>query len=220
MQGISATVNQDPTQPIDGSSDFNLWMAFLNRAQAEYVQAYDWEELRKLYWPTFSGLTNATIPMPSDYRKISAPVLNYSFGIQDGQPWEEVPADHLQFKNPESDFFFYTFGDPANGYFLQWYPATIASGTSLSIPYYSVPTSLASATQELGMIDPEFLTQRVIAYVFESRSDPRYQDEENKARERLLNMVENSSVSKFNSYVNPIRIMTSEQRRSFRLGRN
>lgn len=220
MQHISATVNQDPTQPTDGSTDFNLWMAFLNRAQIEWAEAWDWEELRKVYYPTISGTTTATIPLPQDFRKMSAPVLNYSVGISDGQPWEEVPADRLQFKNISSDYFFIHTGDLSNGHFLQWYPATLASGASLAIPYYSMPTSLASATQYPVVPDSEFLAQRVIAYVLESRSDPRYQDEENKARERLLTMVENANLMKFNSYVNPIKIMTMEQRKAFRLGRN
>jgi len=173
---ISSTVNQDPTQPVDGSTDFNLWMSFINRAQIEWAESYDWEELRKLYYPTISGTTTATIPLPADFRKMSAPVLNYSVGIQDGQPWEEVPADRLAFKNISSDRFFILTGDPFNGHFLQWYPATIASGASLAIPYYSMPTSLASATQYPVAPDSEFLAQRVIAYVLESRSDPRYQD--------------------------------------------
>lgn len=220
FQHIGATVNQDPTQPADGSADFNLWLAFLNRAQIEWAEAYDWEELRKVYYPSIQGATNATITLPADFRKLSAPILNYSVGIQDGQPWEEVPADRLQFKNTQSDRFFVETGDPFNGHYLQWYPATMASGASIAIPYYSMPTSLASATQFPVMPDSEFLAQRVIAYVLESRSDPRYQDEENKARERLMNMVENASLMKFNSYVNPIRIMTTENRRSFRLGRN
>lgn len=220
MQHIGATVNQDPTQPADGSTDFNLWVSFLNRSQIEWAEAYDWEELRKVYRPTIGGTTNATIALPDDFRKISAPILNYSVGINDGQPWEEVPADRLSFKNPVSDMFFIITGDPAFGHFMQWYPATLGSGASLAIPYYSMPTSLASATQFPVMPDSEFLAQRVIAYVLESRSDPRYQDEENKARERLLQMVENAELMKYSSHVNPIRIMTAEQRKSFRLGRN
>lgn len=217
---IGSTVNQDPTVPTDGSADWSLWMSFLNRAQIEWAESYDWEELRKVFYPSVSGFTNATIALPQDFRKVSAPILNYSVGIQDGQPWMEQAADRLQYMNNSSDRFFIITGDPFNGHYMQWYPATLASGASVSIPYYSMPTSLASSTQIPVMPDSEFLAQRVIAYVLESRSDPRYQDEENKARERLLQMVENATLMKFNSYVNPIRILTPENRKSFRLGRN
>ncbi len=217
---IGATVNQDPTPPSDGGADFMLWMSFLNRAQVEWAESYDWEELRKVFYPQIGGTTNVTIALPLDFRKLSAPILNYSVGIQDGQPWMEEPADRLQFHNLQNDRFFVVTGEPFGGHFMQWYPATLASGASIAIPYYSMPTSLASATQIPVMPDSEYMAQRVIAYVLESRSDPRYQDEENKARERLLNMVNNAQVMKFNSYENPIRIMTSENRRAFRLGRN
>lgn len=220
MANIGSTVNQDPTVPTNGSADFNLWLSFMNRAQVEWAESHDWEELRKIYYPTITGLTNLTINLPLDFRKLSAPILNYSFGIADGQPWEEVPADRIQFKNLQSDRFFSLGGDPFNGHFLNWYPMTLASGASIAIPYYSMPTALAAAGDVPMIPDSEFLAQRTIAYVLESRSDSRYQDEEEKARERLLQMVENSDLMKFNSYVNPIRIMTAENRRSFRLGRN
>ena len=216
---IGSTVNQDPSVPTDGSADFLLWMSFLNRAQIEWAESYDWEELRKVYYPSITGFSQATIALPLDFRKLSAPILNYSVGIQDGQPWEEVPADRLQWKNTVSDRFFIVTGD-SNGHYMNWYPATIASGASIAIPYYSMPTSLASVTQYTVTPDGEYLAQRVIAYVLETRSDPRYQDEEQKARERLLQMVENANLIKFSSYVNPVRIMTQENRKSFRLGRN
>ena len=220
MGHCGLTVNQDGAVPTVGSADFNLWLGFLNRSQQEAAQAHDWEELRKVYQPAIGGMTNATISLPADYRKMSAPVLNFSVGVQDGQPWEEVPADRLQFKNTTSDRFFIVTGDPSGGHYMKWNPATLASGASIYIPYYAIPTPLTALTDTPWLPDSEFLTQRTIAYVLESRSDPRYQDEELKARERLMQMVENSNLAKYNSYNNPIKIMTSEQRRGFRLGRN
>jgi len=220
MQHIGGTVNQDASVPTDGGADSTLWLNFLNRAQIEWAEVWDWEELRKVFYPTILGTTNLTIPLPLDFRKLSAPVLNYSYGISDGQPWEEVPADRIQFKNLQADRFFTVTGEPFGGYFLQWYPNPLESGASGGIPYYSTPTSLASQSTMPACPNSEFLAQRVIAYILESRSDPRYQDEEIKARNMLNQMVENSQLMKFSSYVNPINIITREQRRSFRIGRN
>ncbi|MFQ6413442.1 hypothetical protein, partial [Streptococcus pneumoniae] len=86
---------------------------------------------------------------------------------------------------------FYVQGDPNGGFNLQWNPGDTtkigASGATIALSYYSMPTSLVSASQYPVIPDSEFLTQRTIAYVLEARSDPRYQDEERKARERLIN---------------------------------
>jgi hypothetical protein len=49
LQNISATVNQDQTQPTDGGADFLLWLNFINRAQIEWAEAIDWEQLKKTY---------------------------------------------------------------------------------------------------------------------------------------------------------------------------
>lgn len=220
LKSISATVNQDPTQPTDGSADFLLWIQFINRAQIEWAEAFDWDVLLKTYSPAIQGTSTATIALPQDFRKLSGPVKNWSTGLTDGEDWSEEIPDRLSAHRLANDKFFILHGDESNGFFLNWYPATLASGASITIPYYSMPTSLASATQFPVIPDSEFLVTRTIAYVLEARSDPRFQSQEVKARERLLNMVENSSVAKYNSYVNPIKIYSPEARKNFRFGRN
>lgn len=220
LQHISATVNQDPTQPTDGGADFLLWLQFINRAQIEWAEAFDWEVLIKTFKPPISGTSQATIPLPQDFRKLAGPVKNWSTGVTGGEDWAEELPERISTRNINSDKFFLVAGDISNGMNLLWYPATLASGASITIPYYSMPTSLASATQYPVIPDSEFLVNRTIGYVLEARSDPRYQDQERKARERLLEMIENSSVAKYNSYVNPIKIFSTENRKGFRMGRN
>lgn len=222
MQNISATVNQDPTQPTDGSADFLLWLQFINRAQIEWAETYDWEVLRTKYYPSLgiSPASMASIGLPADFRKLSGPVVNYSTGVAGGESWPQIkPEDQLLY-SPNGDKFFTVNGDPSNGYYLLWSPGTLTSGATVEIPYYSMPTSLVSATQYPVMPDSEFLVNRTVAYVLEARSDPRYQDQERKARERLLQMVENQNLDKFNPYTGPIPVTTPERRNHFRFGRN
>ncbi len=226
LQNIGATVNQDPTQPTDGGADFLLWLQFINRAQVEWAESFDWEVLKKHYYTTLiipSGGSMASVGLPLDFRKLSGPVVNYSTGVAGGETFQEILPER-QLEYAPTDKWFYVFGDISNGYSLQWNPGSTtnigASGATLSITYYSIPTSLASATQYPVVPDSEFLTQRAIAYVLEARSDPRYQDEEQKARERLIAMVDNASIAKYNSYVNPIKVLTPENKQNFRLGRN
>lgn len=226
LQNISATVNQDPTQPTDGGADFLLWINFINRAQIEWAESYDWEQLKKNHYSTLvipATASTASVGLPLDFRKLAGPVINYSTGVNGGEGWPEIlPERRLEYD--ANDKWFFIQGDPSNGYSLQWNPGSTtnigASGASIFVPYYSMPTSLVSSTQFPVVPDSEFLTQRAIAYVLEARSDPRYQDEEQKARERLVTMVENASIAKYNSYVSPIKILTPENRSGFRLGRN
>ena len=222
LQNISATVNQDPSQPTDGSADWLLWMQFINRSQVEWAESNDWEQLKKYYYPIISQLSPSSyssVGLPGDFRKLAGPIINYSTGIDGGESWPEIlPERKLLYRT--ADKWFFVFGDPSNGYSLQWNPGTLASGVTLEISYYSMPTSLVSSSQYPVTPDSEFLTQRTIAYVLEARSDPRYQDEERKARERLLTMIENGNVAKYESYVSPQRILTPENRGGFRVGRN
>jgi len=221
MQNVSATVNQDPTQPTDGGADFLLWLQFINRAQIEWAEANDWEVLRKNYYPTLAenSASMASIGLPLDFRKLSGPVLNYSSGVDGGETWPEIPTERTKMFSTEDKFFTIN-GDPSNGYYLLWNPGTLTSGATVEIPYYSMPTSLASATQFPLVPDSEFLTNRTIAYILESRSDPRFQEQETKARERLLMMIENANLAKYEPYTNNVRVITPENKFSFRFGRN
>lgn len=227
MQNIGSTVNQDPTQPSDGGADWTLWLQFINRSQVEWAESNDWEVLKRTFYATValgSGYSMASIGLPSDYRKLAGPIVNWSSGISGGETWAEILPERKEEYDPTDDKYFWVQGDPSNGYSLQWnvvyWTMPGGSGATIEINYYSMPTSLVSATQYPVVPDSEFLTQRTIAYVLESRSDPRYQDMEQKARERLITMVENANVAKFESYVNPIRILTPENRQHFRFGKN
>lgn len=222
MSNISSTVNQDPTQPTSGSADFLLWIQFINRAQVEWAEAYDWEVTKVLYHPTVATNTLSSftsIGLPLNFRKLGGPVINYSSGLNGGETWPQELPEHV-LEHADSDKFFTVNGDPSNGYYLLWSPGTLVSGASIEINYYSMPTTLTASNDVPIMPDSEFLVNRTVAYVLEARSDPRYQDQERKAREKLLQMIDNQNLDKFNPYTNPLPVLTPERRNHFRFGRN
>ena len=214
---VSALVNQDQTQPVAGSTDYNLWMEFLQRAQIEWSESYDFEELRKTFYPTITG-TGATIALPSDFKKVAGSPIYWNVN-SNGQPWAEVLPEQRTLYSI-NDKYFYIMGNQNTGFNMLWNPPTLNSGSSVEIPYFAIPASLASSGQITVCPDSQFLADRVIAYVLEARYDSRFQEMEAKARERLMMMVENQNLKKYSSYATPAYVLSQTRKMGFRMGRD
>lgn len=216
---VAATVNLDQTQPAVGGTDYNLWLEFLQRSQAEWEQAYDWEELRTFFYPNITGATTATISLPADFRKVAGPPINWSQSNTNGVGWPEIRPEQRLLQSIQ-DRYYYILGNQNAGFSMIWNPGTLNSGSSIEIQYFAIPASLASSGQVTTCPDSQFLADRTIAYILEARYDNRYQSVEVKARERLLQMITNEDAKKYNSYANPNLVITPEKRQAFRLGRD
>ena len=72
MSRVANTVNQSADAPTAASDEWNLWIAFINRALEEWSSSHDWESLRKTYFAGITGLSQATVAMPQDFRKLAA----------------------------------------------------------------------------------------------------------------------------------------------------
>ena len=219
MQDIAVSVNQDTTMPTAGGDEFNLWLRFINRSVNEWAEAHDWEELRKEFRPTISGLTNVTIALPTDFRQLAAAPVYYGTNVAGGEEWPEILPEQ-QFLKATTDHWAQIRGDINSGYNLLWNPGTIASGATVSIQYFSIPTALASPAQIPIVPDSQFLVDRTIAYIWEVRSDPRFQQQESKSRQKLLLMVENANLKKFSSYAGANPVLGTLQRLNWRVGRD
>ena len=218
MVQIASTVNQEAAAPTAASDEYNLWLEYINRALFEWSQATDWEVLRKTYYPAVTGTSTATVSMPLDFRKLAAEPRVYG-QVTEGVPFPEIPQEQIGLYN-SNDKFITVRGDMSSGFNIIFHPATLASGTSLEFQYFSMPTSLTSSAQIPIIPDSQFLIDRTIAYIFEARSDSRFQLEENKAREKLLNMIENNTALHYSSYAGPNPVMSTNQKTGFRIGRN
>jgi len=219
MQSIAATVNQESTAPTAGGDEYNLWLEYINRALFEWANATDWEVLRKTFYPSVTIISGATIPMPLDFRKIAAEPRLYTDGIEIGIPFPEILPEQTGLHS-EITKYITVRGDTSAGYNILFHPATMSSGASLEVQYYSTPTSLATTTEIPVIPDSQFLVDRTIAYIFEARSDSRFQLEENKARDKLLNMIENNNATKYDSYAGQNPVLSTMQKSGFRVGRD
>lgn len=221
MQAVAATVNQESSAPATGGAEHSLWLEFINRGVREWSEAQDWEALKKTFQPGVTGVSCATVSLPADFKKLAeSPSLNLSGDDEGGTLYPEILREERYLYN-ETDNYVYQAGNAMDGYSLIWHPGTLASGASINIVYYSIPTSLASPSDVAAVPDSEYLIDRTIAYIFEARSDPRFQGQETKARERLLSMIEDANLSKYNSYSNPNYVQTAPLRKmGFRVGRD
>ena len=188
----------------------------MNRAYQEWGGAYDWESLRKEIFLGVTGVSQASISLPADFKKFALqPVLFGASSWTQGESWPEIkPEDRRMYS--ETERYIYLLGGRENQTMI-WHPGTLSSGASIMISYFSFPTLLSSATDTVLMSDPEFLVERTVAYILETRSDPRYQQAESKAREKLLQMVdeENNRGYSLNDMVK-----NTEQVAGFRIGRD
>ena len=217
---VAASVNQSATAPTAGGAEHNLWLEYINHAVREWSAAADWEDLRKNYYPSITSLTQASVGLPQDFRELAAPPRHYGTGIDGGEEWPIIVPEEIGLYNVETDKYIYVFGDISNGFSLQWNPGTLASGASLSIPYFSYPTSLASPAQVPVVSDSQYLIDRVTAFVWEGRSDPRFQQAEAKAREKLLLMVEANSMNKYSGHAGIVYTKNTLSKQGFRVGRD
>jgi len=221
MQAVAATVNQEATAPSATSTEHALWLEFINRGVREWAESMDWEVLKKTFLPGVTGMSWATVSLPADYKKLAeSPRVHTYTDSEGGTAFPEVLEEERGLYN-STDKYVYEVGNISDGYSLIFHPGTLSSGASVSILYYATPTSLTSPANQPLVPDSEYLIDRTIAYIFEARSDPRFQGQETKARERLLQMIEDANMTKFNSYSNPNYVSTAPLRKmGFRVGRD
>jgi len=221
QEKISSLVDQSITAPSVGTSEWNVRKTFINRSIKEWADAYEWESLRTLMSFNASGMSGATVPLPATFKKMAAKPLVYAFSgetaSEDGEEWDEIMPDEVG-EHVASHEHYYILGDAGNGFNMIWNPGTLASGASIVLNYYKNPTELSAATDVTECPNPEFLIDRAIAMIFEARTDARFQEMETKAREKLLQMIDNEN-SKSKAYDNKVK--TPEERTyHFRFGRD
>ena len=219
MKRVATTVNQEATAPTTGSAEYELWLEYINRGVMEWSEANDWESMRKIFFPEVTGVSVATVLLPLDFKKLAAAPRLYVDDRVGGYEFPEIIEEQGGLQSHNSLYITQT-GNYSSGIALIFNPATLASGASLAIPYYSMPTSISSPTEVPIVDDAQFLVDRTIAYILEARSDARFQIQENRARERLLMMIENANLAKYSSYAGPNPVIGTERRAGFRIGRD
>ena len=212
---ISALLDQEHS-PTVGDDEWNLRLQYINTAQAEWEQLYDWQVLYTEYnTATSTASGNASISLPTDFRKIA------SYPKIAGEEFSEVrPQERSQ--KQSSDKYFYLMGNENSGYTMVANDGSglLTSGASIYISYYATANSLASPADVSPVPDINYLVHKALAQRLFSADDPRYSISTAEAEKALARMLEREAVHSeaANDYS---RIRTVEETRyGFRIGRN
>lgn len=205
---LAATLDQDPNSGNISTTEYALRLNFLNQAQREWAEAWDWKVLYKEYFTQTSTSTgNASVTLPSDFRKLSS----YPLVTFDGTTTEEFseirPQEDRGFT--ASDRYSYVLGNPAVNYTLVLRGPNLVSGASIKVGYFSSPQSLASPADVPAVPNPDFLVKRTLAYWWEAREDSRFVNAKREADNILRNMIEYENV--FGDSAQYKRIKTSDE---------
>lgn len=215
---IAAVLDQNEDTSDISSADYSLRRTYINMAQHEWAETYDWKTLyRESNLRVSTSTGNASVVLPADFRKLAAmPRITY-----DGVTTENFPEIRPQEKHmyDSTDNYIYILGDQNTNHIMFVNAGTLASGASISLPYYRSPASLVSPADVAMCPNPEYLVQRTLAYVWESQADERFPQAKTEADKILQNLLgyEQTYGESYND-----RVFTTERKNfsSFRWGKS
>lgn len=213
---IAALVDQDPDTSAISTDDYSLRLTYLNMALHEWQETYDWQALYKEYGVLVSTSTgNASLALPADFRKLAG----FPKAIAEGTT-REFPETRGQDATSflDTDRRIEVLGNPADGYTLRLFGVTLASGASVTVPYYASAGSLATTSDIASIPNADYLIRRTVAYLWEAREDPRFPQMKQEADRILANMLERENTHSEASTFDRVRT-TDETRHAFRWGR-
>jgi hypothetical protein len=216
QEQISSEMDQSPTAPTAGGTDWNIRKNALNRALIDFDNSNDWDCLKVVYNSKVTAAGFATLGLPADFKKL------------DGYPgivWDGATFNEFQVVDPstnrlynDSDKYINIFDNPSDGKRMYIHASTLASGASVQFTYYKSPQSLASATNIIECPDPTYIVQRALYYIYKGREDGRFPEAKVEADRILARMIENEA-SRGLAYKDRS-IQNDLERRGFRIGRD
>lgn len=213
---IAAIVDQDESTTNISSTDYSLRLKYINMSLNEWQETWNWQTLFNEYNSRISTSTgNASVALPSDFRKLAGPVLITWDGTTTDKFLETFPQEYYQY---DASYKRVTIlGNYQDNYVLRVYGATLVSGASVKVPYYMSAGSLASPANIAEIPNPEYLVKRTVAYLWEAREDPRFPLMKQEAEKILRNMIEYENI--FGKGTPNDRVKTTDEaNHSFRWG--
>lgn len=190
---IAAVLDQNEDTADISSADYSLRRTYINMAQREWSETYDWRSLyRESNLRVSTSTGNASVVLPREFRKLAAmPRITY-----DGSTTEFFPEIRPQEKHmyASTDLFVYVMGDQESEHIMFVNAGTLSSGASIMLPFYRSVVSLVSPTNVVMCPNPEYLVQRSLAYVWESQADERFPQAKQEADKILRQMLEHEQV--------------------------
>jgi len=141
---------------------------FSKLAVNEWAQAYRWRQLKVDYSPSLASFASIGIP---GFRFLDGPPMEFlSSGLYQEYP-EIAPAD--RFAKASDDQYSWMTGNDQTGWALHLNGINV-NATLSNIPYYRGPSGMATLTDVCEVPDAQFVTDRIISYVLQSRNDERF----------------------------------------------
>lgn len=215
---IAAVLDKNELTSSVSSADYSLRQTFVNMAQQEWAEAYDWRSLyRESNLRVSTSTGNASVVLPNDFRKLAGfPKITYN-----GTDTEDFPEVRPQEKNmfANTDKYITIMGDFNSGWTMFINVSTLASGASIMLPHYISPASLISPANVVMCPNPEYLVQRSLAYWWEAGADTRFPQAKLEADKILRQMLEHEQVYG-EGYDNKVYTVERKDFNSFRWGKS
>ena len=126
--------------------------------------------------------TGATVSLPATFRELEG----FPKYVQSGILTDIAIIRANEVASTTNTKYGYVLGNPSTGYNLI---LSGLSGATISILHQRYPTGFATLTDVCELSDPEYVKQKIISYVLQSRNDDRFQVAESDAQSRLANMI-------------------------------
>ena len=85
---IANEMDQSPTAPTEGGTDWNIRLNAINRANLDWSEVDDWNCLHKVHDGLISSAGNASYALPIDFRRLDG----FPGIMWDGSSFGEFPA--------------------------------------------------------------------------------------------------------------------------------
>jgi len=186
LQDILYSVNSflDLEYALPTGEELATRVNFADQAVKDAASIYRFKEFETIYYPSTSSLMS--ISLPSNFRELSSsPMEMNSSGTYKAFP--QVRLEEIGENTNSNNDFCYLLGNDMEGHTLVFNGLT--ANATLSLQYQRYPSGMATLTDICELPDPEYVKQKVISYVLQSRSDDRFPQIEADAQRRLQNMV-------------------------------
>jgi hypothetical protein len=175
LKNANAYVDLEFTLPI--GDDLPVRTNYAQRAVDEWASAYQWRQLKNTFYPLTTG---ATVSLPSDFREL--------VGVprQGQEDFPEIQPEDRHSKEP-TERYLYILGNRSAGH--KAIVNNFEADATLSMTYQRYPSNMSTLTSVCEVPDPDYVTQKVISYVLQSRTDERFPIIEAEAKRLLSNMI-------------------------------
>lgn len=158
--------------------DLDVRIDYAQQAVREWADSYRWKELST---PTSLFLTSATISLASNFKELEGIPTDIS-----GEQYPQIiPGDRI-FKESTDKYSFIT-GNQQSGFTLT--VNGLSAGATLSLTYQRQPSNMATLSDICEVPDDQFVVEKIISKVLQSRSDERFPQVEANAQRLLGNMI-------------------------------